>query len=130
MPGRVVLLQREIEFEGRHSAGVALYFRQLATHTVRLETDEQCAASVTVETHTSLDFLNLNGGLDFGEFNSKRYIYPASVDLFGEETFVELIRPFNIVVFVKKQLLAVSRKRTLVARNNIRFHSAESFQNG
>lgn len=47
MPGRVVLLQREIKFERRHGAGITLYFRQFATHTVRLETDEQRAASAT-----------------------------------------------------------------------------------
>lgn len=51
MPRRVVLLQREIKLEGRHSAGIALYFRELATHTVRLETDEQRAASVTNKSH-------------------------------------------------------------------------------
>jgi len=47
VPGRVILLQCKIKLECRHSTGIALYSRQFATHTVSLEADEQCAASVT-----------------------------------------------------------------------------------
>lgn len=83
MPGRVVLLQREIEFEGRYGARVALYFRQLATHTVRLETDEQRAASVTNETHTFLDFPNSSNELNSGEFNMEKYSFHESRSLFS-----------------------------------------------
>lgn len=47
MPGRMVLLQREIKLECRHGTGIALYSRQLAAHTICLEADEQCATSET-----------------------------------------------------------------------------------
>lgn len=49
MPGRVVLLQREIKLERRHGTGIALYSRQFTAHAVRLEADEQRAASETSE---------------------------------------------------------------------------------
>lgn len=47
MPGRMILLQREIKLERRDSTGIALYSRQFAAHTVRLEANEQSAASET-----------------------------------------------------------------------------------
>lgn len=56
MPGRVVLLQREIKLKCRHSTGIALYSRQFATHTVRLEADEQRAASET-STHQFFKYI-------------------------------------------------------------------------
>lgn len=54
----MVLLQREIKLERRHSTGIALYSRQFATHTVRLEADEQCAASET-SIHQFFQILNI-----------------------------------------------------------------------
>lgn len=59
MPGRVVLLQRKIKLECRYGTGIALYFRQFAAHTVRLEADKQRAASVTNYTHARVQTLIL-----------------------------------------------------------------------
>lgn len=45
MPGCMILFQREIELERRHSTGIALYSRQFAAHAIRFEADEQRTAS-------------------------------------------------------------------------------------
>jgi len=88
MPGRVVLFQREIELERRHSTGIALYSRQFAAHAVRFEADEQRTASETSKHQFFKDIENLD---NISIYSGKAFIAITNRDTRGK---------FNTLLFL------------------------------
>lgn len=90
MPGRVVLFQREIELERRHSTGIALYSRQFAAHAVRFEANKQRTASETSKHQFFKDIENLDN---------------ISIEIYSGETFTAITNrdtrgKFNTLLFL------------------------------